>query len=300
MSTEEPNDEVTEICDDGLSTGNPVDLLSAINHLMAPLRSKDKNIVYDFSKSPQIDPGAVLLLMYVARLMSSAARLVRYRGDSESARELTQHIQHWASGRTGAGSAVQGPSPKGLYALRDLTNQDEMVEQLNEWTKSVQQGTEASDEQVALWQMQISEVTTNAFQHGPVYMANAAISPSMVAGKADGDSVQLAALDYGSTIPRLIHDTAIMSGLPNDIDDAALIRFACNKGVTSRSVKQNQGAGLWSLTETVKRNDGTLLILSRNGLVHVCGDRIIEKHLPAIWPGQPVLEGTLTVINLHI
>jgi hypothetical protein len=287
-----------EDCNEKICTGNPAELLSALEHLMRPVLTETGDVVYDISSCPQIDPGGVVLLMYAARLLGLADRKAMYTGgDGEATKELELHLAHYFARKRGEDSGQQA---KGVYWLRDLKDRESMVDELNAWTKSVQEGTHATDEQVAVWQMQLSEVITNAFQHGPMHTPDNTIPPSIVAGKADGSSVQLAALDYGSTIPRVIGKTAEAHGL--HASDAGLIRFACQRGITSKSVPQNQGSGLWSLTETVKQNQGTLLILSRNGLVHVCGEKTIEKNISQMHPQQsiPMLNGTLTVINLKI
>jgi len=189
------------------------------------------------------------------------------------------------------------PSHDGLYLLRDIGDPTKMVGELEEWAKSVKSNTGATEEMVGLWQMQIAEVTTNSFQRGVRYSRAQEAKASNIAGKAFGSSVQLAALDYGSTIPRVIQETAKRDGIR--LRDGDLIRHACKLGVTSRSVKQNQGAGLHSLVNTVKDCQGSLIILSRNGLVHVCGNRQYRRTLKPIRK-EPVLAVTLTIVKLRI
>ena len=171
-----------------------------------------KSILYDLSNCSRIDPGTVLLFFYAIALSAKAGRSVHISGQGEPIAELFEHFRHYHSREVGKRSAS---TPKGMYTLRGIHEKTEMLNELQDWAESVREGTEASPEQVALWQMQIAEVTTNAFQHGPVHKPELG-PPSVVAGKADGLCVQLAALDFGSTIPRVIRDVAKQNKVPEN------------------------------------------------------------------------------------
>ncbi|MCI0420804.1 MAG: DUF5050 domain-containing protein, partial [Acidobacteria bacterium] len=192
----------------------------------------------------------------------------------------------------------------GEYLLRRVGSREVLVSELEEWAETVKEGAEPPEDQVALWQMQISEVATNGFQHGigTEPPENEDRGSILVAGRAYPDTkvVQLAALDFGATIPRVIQHVAAQLGRRRR-RDSDLISFACKKGVTSRSVPQNQGAGLHSLVETVKQNKGgSLLILSGNGLCCFSDNGENKKTLSPMVSNHAVLEGTLTIINLKI
>lgn len=285
-----------EECSGTLETAAPKSLLATLEHIMGPIQNAGGgSILYDVADCQSIDAGAVLLFCYAFELSTEENRMMQIRGQGEPIQELSEHFTHYH--RRKRGTRVRR-GRKGLYPLRRIQDREEMLSELQEWAESVREGTEASHEQVALWQMQIAEVTTNAFQHGPVHKQTEAASSSIVAGKAAGRCVQLAALDFGSTIPRVIESVARQNNISKG--DGALIAFACRKGVTSHSVRQNQGAGLYSLVQTVNESGGMLQILSRNGLAHFSRRKHFTRELTARPDGSPVLDGTLTIINLQI
>ncbi|HVA50915.1 MAG TPA: hypothetical protein VNH11_31525 [Pirellulales bacterium] len=292
---EEEQFEHEEPCDEPLETAAPPTLLKALNHIMGPVLDREHgSLLYNVTNCRNIDPGAVLLFWYAFELAKRRGRRARIFGRGELIAELAEHFSHYRGDQPDDASTTS----RGLYPLRSIQNEESMLAELDEWSRSVQEGTTASPEQVALWQMQIAEVTTNAFQHGPMHKKRETMPASIVAGKASGQCAQLAALDFGSTIPRVICEVASKHGISGG--DDSLIEFACGKGITSRSVRQNQGAGLYSLVQTVHENGGTLQILSRNGLVHFCSGQVYGECLPCRHDGAPALDGTLTVINLRI
>jgi len=153
-----------------------------------------------------------------------------------------------------------------------------MVETLEKWAEGLRKDANATEQEAALWQFQIAEVVTNSFQHGR--LPGADMQAPLVAGQCDREegTVRLAVLDFGMTIPTRIEASTRFSrdatefpqGDEDSIygkDDGDLIRFACQNGITSKSVSENQGRGLFSLVEEVKRNRGSVQIASRNGLV---------------------------------
>lgn len=286
----------TEKCEEPLDSASATTLLATLNHIMGPiLDTSAKSILYDVSDCPSLDPGAVLLFCYAYELSLKQNRVVRIRGQGELIEELSEHFKHYQF-RSLNSQATS--SAKGLYLLRGIEDKQSMLTELQAWAESVREGTQASEDQVALWQMQIAEVTTNAFQHGPIHKGHQTGPCSIVAGKASGNIVQLAALDFGSTIPRVISDVAKSHHISDG--DGSLIQFACRKGITSRSVKQNQGAGLYSLVQTVNESRGILQILSRNGLAYFSNGKAFTRDLPVRIDGSPAMDGTLTIINLHI
>lgn len=278
-------------CEGPLETASLQTLQSTVKQIIGPFLDGDEQTIrYDVSRCPKIDPGAVLLFCYADEL--ARGKLVEILGQGEVIEELGDHFSHYQHGAKHAQTGTQ----KGLYFLRCINDEATMLRELQVWAESVREGTGASEEQVAHWQMQIGEVTTNAFQHGPVHKMSGNTG-SRVAGKASGNSVQLAALDFGSTIPRVISALASQHAITGG--DGNLIEFACRKGITSRSVKQNQGAGLYSLVQAVNESNGILQILSRNGLACFCNGKEFKRDLSPRENGSPVMEGTLTIINLQ-
>jgi hypothetical protein len=286
-----------EQCNEPLITTTSGGLIRSLMHIMGPIRNSEiPSILYDLSNCSSVDPGAVLLLCYAYELSLVQQRKVLITGSGPLIEELREHFRYY---RERDPQKRDSSKHNGLYPLRGIENKENMLSALEQWAESVQRGTAATPEQVALWQMQIAEVTTNAFQHGPVHKQQQLFRPvSIVAGKASGQIVQLAALDFGSTIPRVITEVAKRNGIKNE--DGALIKFACQKGITSRSVKQNQGAGLYTLQQTVTGSpQGILQILSGNGLALFSNGQEFVKTLDND-DTSPMLDGTLTIINLQI
>ncbi len=235
------------------------------------------------------------MLMYCGYELSALGWRATVSGEGESMELVARHVEHYLRDHSQRGECKR---KNGDYLLRNIDDRKQMVTEISEWANSVQKETRASAEAVALWKSQISEVTTNGFQHG---IGNSiAKRPLLIAGKASEDHsrVQLAALDFGKSIPVTIANEAARMHVP--IGDGDRIRFACRKGVTSHSTPINQGSGLFNLIETVKKNGGSLAILSRNGLLHVVGGRCYKRNLPLQMVVNPLLQGTLTVVNLKI
>jgi len=99
-----------------------------------------------------------------------------------------------------------------------------------------------------------SEVTANSFQHGQTD------EPMLVAGKVEKDQrvVQLAAMDFGRTIPVTIagHQQCPIG----DACDGKKVSFACKQGMTAQTERSNQGRGLFDLSKAVKENGGSMRI----------------------------------------
>jgi len=207
---------------------------------------------------------------------------------------VVRHLGHFLRDRDVRSTCER---EEGDYLLREIESKDDMVTDIAEWAKSVSQETSASREEVAKWKLQIGEVTTNGFQHGIGGLDNA--GHLLLAGHSDSkpESVQLAAIDFGRSTPATIGPLADR----NDIEehDGKRIGFACNRKVTSKRHLSNQGAGLFKLVDTVKKNGGRLLIVSRNGLFHVSGGRSYTRNLQSGPTTDAVLQGTLSVLNLR-
>jgi anti-sigma regulatory factor (Ser/Thr protein kinase) len=261
----------------------------------AVIREHQGHGIFMLDNCPAMDAGTILLLMYAGFQLSRIGWKASVSGKGEAMDLVVRHLEHYLRDRKNRSSVAR---IEGDYLLREIDSRDGMVREIGGWAESVQRETNASKREVALWKTQISEVTTNGFQHG--IGSSPPLHPMLIAGRAsnDGKMVQLAALDFGKSIPSTIDTVANKQSVPNGHGDR--ISFACKKGVTSRTLPVNQGAGLFKLVETVKKNGGTLLILSGNGLVHVSNGRCYRRNLKAPSSTTPILQGTLTVVNLRI
>ena len=291
-------------CRTKLLTDTPKDLAKSLEFYRDLLsRSLEKSdsengmCIYQIDKCKEIDAGAILLLMHAGTLLQQRGWKTRISGEGEAMDLVVKHLEHFLRGKK-PNIVLDDARSDGDYLLRNIQDRDSMVNEIAEWADLVQNLMSAPEEDVALWQFQISEVTTNGFQHGlrePVAQPRV-----LVAGKAypEKKTVQLAVWDNGLSIPATIEQESLKRNVAPK--DGNRIRFACRSGVTSKSVPTNQGAGLYSLVETVKQNDGNLLILSRNGLFHATRERETIKNFNLSSVPLPFLQGTLTVVNLRV
>jgi hypothetical protein len=283
-----------------LLTTEPDLVLSTHDSLQRLLRKAKRapnqgaHVAYDLSKCTDIDPGAVLLMMYAGQKLAENGWGAYATGESAAMRKLSKNLEHLRLLPENRATFVRDA---GEYPLRSVDNRNTMVRELEEWALTVRQGTQAKPEDVAIWGMQISEVVTNGFQHGPTNLGHELPAILLAGGVNDAaNRVQLAALDFGSGIPRVIE--GFVSEAVRLKGDGALIREACKKGVTSHCSRQNQGYGLPHLIESVKQNGGTLQIFSHRGFVHVTANgRTYARNYES---SDRRLDGTLTIVSLRV
>ena len=289
-----------EECPDQLVTACPKSLMQSyqvVHRLVqrATNLSEHGTAIFQLTRCREIDAGGILLLMYAGNCLSRNGWQACVDGTGVAMDLVVRHLEHYLRDRK---TRTDCDREEGDYLLREIESREEMVGDIAEWAHSVRQDTTASEEEVAKWKLQIGEVTANGFQHGIGGLEDA--RRLLLAGQSmqKENSVQLAAIDYGRSIPATIGPLADARGVEDH--DGKRISFACKRKVTSKRLASNQGAGLFKLVETVKKNGGRLLILSGNGLFHVSGGRGYSRKLPADTATGPILQGTLTVLNLRI
>lgn len=283
-----------EECQSSLVTDTRANLFQTVRWLEGlrdrTSKSNATKLVLGFTSCKSVDPGGILLLKHMSAQLAQDGISSYIQGSGNAMNLIVENLRHYLLPKK---SRKAGP-PSGKYLLRGINSKDEMVDELEDWALTVQAGTRVPNEQVALWQMQVAEVTTNSFQHS---RARIEADHILIAGLASSGKVQLASLDLGHGIP-----TIISGAFPDlaEIGDGHLIEHAFKQGVTSRCVPENQGAGLHSLARSVQQNkDGCLQVLSRNGYFRVKKTRRFARNLPSPRRGA-VVNGTLTIINLSI
>lgn len=294
---------ITVDCEFPLVTGDPDGLLRTHVHfqraLACALKAGDSgDVKFNLSDCDRIDVGALLLLLYAAcriRDQGWTPWISASKASKGKAFEIVaENLDHLRMPRD---LRSQFNKRAGAFLLRAIRSRKEMVGELLEWALSVKEGTEATDEEVAHWQQQISEVTTNGFQHA---LSDADEHPIYVAGQASPGTafVELSAIDLGRGIPTTLRRA--MGEELKGMQDGDVVSYACKKGVTARSDRTNQGLGLFDLVEQVKQNKGSLQILSGNGLARVENGRKSRRNLLPVIENHPVLSGTLTNLRLRI
>ncbi len=286
-----------------------VKLLARLGRLKKP-----GAFLIDISAATEIDPGAILILLYLRKMLYRHGCAVWLQAQGKPRQLLLEHVQHYLRPRAARTAATD----KADYLARGIYKREDMVAELSEWGSLLTQFVPVAEEDVALWQMQIGEVVANAFQHARIHGPDEAAPPSpeaprrldlaprierevLIAGKTfmSQQVVQLAALDLGAGIPEVIGRAALEAGI-GPCADGKLIEYACREGVTSRCVPENQGAGLPSLIRTLTTPPrGSLLICSGNGLYYSDSDGSTVRELEPPQPVKSVLAGTLVVITIH-
>ena len=255
-------------------------------------------VLLDLSDCNEIDPGGLLLTMYaVGQLLEREDLTLWYQSRGAVREYIRENLDHFweAPSKRGKGSADE-------FLLRQIESRGAMVEDLNAYASGLRKASLGTDREVAIWETQVGELSTNSFQHGAALEDEPDTSVpaiSMVAGRAykEKSRVEMGVLDFGASIPRVIEKVA-----PEETKrgDGRLIAHALKRGVTSKTVPENQGSGLFGVVNAVKENDGRLLLLSGNGLACVKNGRISSRNLKS-FQRQPALQGTLAIIvlNLH-
>ena len=281
---------------------NDPDTLLHTHHKLQNAVSKIENsvssgaVLLDLSKCEEIDPGGLLLVMYAfVQIWRRENLSLWYRSDDEVNTYLVENLQNYWDERSKRTS-----EPSDEFLLRQIKSREEMVQDLVQYADGLREASYGSDREVAIWETQVGELTTNGFQHGAALEDNPEeCQPvtTMVAGKAYAESrVEMGVLDFGAGIPRIIERVA--QGISTDAD-GKLIVHALKKGVTSRTVPENQGAGLPGVVSAVKENDGCLMLLSGNGLAYVKDRRTNSRKLNGT-AAEPILNGTLAIITLPL
>ena len=252
----------------------------------------------DFSNCERIDPGGLLLVMYAFfQLLRNNKLSLWYRSRGAVRTYFIENLDHF---RQSDSSLPTDHTDE--FLLRRIRTREAMVRDLNQYATALRQASYSSDREVAIWETQVGELTTNGFQHGNALdNGTGGTDPvmNMVAGKAyeEKGRVEMGVLDFGAGIPRVIEQVSSESIRAKG--DGRLIAHALKRGVTSRTVLENQGAGLHGIVDAVKANQGRLLLLSGNGLVCVRNGRISSRKLKGTI-SQPTLNGTLAIIILNL
>ena len=303
-SNREPQFKHVERIEGNLLSDDPDTLLRTHRKLqkatLSILRNaKSGDVLLDISNCQVMEPGGLLLTMYAFfQIWHQEKFSLWYRSVGAVREYLIENLVHFWESR-----ADRDTTHSDEFLLREIRSRPEMVHDLSKYAEGLKETPNVSDREVAIWETQVGELTTNGFQHG------GALNPeggdaggiiNMVAGKAYGDRkrVEMGVLDFGSGIPRVIEQVA-----PESIrqrGDGRLIAHALKRGVTSKSVIENQGAGLYGIVNAVKENGGRLLLLSANGLVCVRNNRISSRRLNKETNGEATLNGTLAIIILHL
>jgi len=219
-----------ESCDQPLTTQTPDDVVAGCEKFCRLIKRVEErpergSAIYQLDKCREIDAGGILMLVHAGMQLGKMGWSAKVSGEGEAMDLVVKHLEHFLRDS----SDFDSGNKDGDYLLRTIESRSEMVAQISAWAETVRQSTEASARDVALWEFQISEVATNSFQHGAAGNNSHKV---LVAGKASSDTkrVQLAAMDYGPSIPGTIEQLPITAKMEHD---GQMIKIATHKGVTS-------------------------------------------------------------------
>ena len=178
-----------------------------LQHAVKNVRNSASNcaVLLDLSNCEEIDTGGLLLTMYAFAQIGHRDDLkLWYRSHGAVRATLVENLSHFWEARS---RREAGPSDE--FLLRQIKTREEMVMDLNQYADSLRKASYSSDKEVAIWETQVGELTTNGFQHGTALSddpENTTPVMNMVAGKAYEDKrrVEMGVLDFGAGIPRVI------------------------------------------------------------------------------------------------
>ena len=170
---------------------------------------------------------------------------------------------------------------KGFHPVTHVRSEDETPAATRALANAVQEHAKLDEESLGALKSCLNEVVENVFYH--------AESPidALVCAQAykKKKRTELVIADTGRGI------RAALSEVPEyrerTTDDCEAIKLALEKNVTTTG-DIKRGIGLWVASEVIRRNEGELLILSRDGGLRVDGDGAhdVTDHF---WPGTLVV-----------
>jgi anti-sigma regulatory factor (Ser/Thr protein kinase) len=283
-----------------MSCSTPDDLLRTYGCLRALLSSvrrrparADKKALLDLTECHEIDAVAILLSVYLDRILHDIGWELWYLGKPGSAvwSKLGRHLQSARESKRHRPVVQKGAV--GELLTREVSDQELMVVAVEQWVSDVRDASGASEEHAARWEVCVGEVMANAFQHGCARGTPA--HSNLVTGEMDGRKhIQLAGLDFGAGVPAIVRAAVT----DPEMTHGELILEALRDGVTSRTSRSNQGRGLAYLAQAACEGGGTLQVLSLNGLASASGTRKRFRNLAPGPDGTPALQGTLVVLRL--
>lgn len=182
------------------------------------------------------------------------------------------------------------------FPLRYVDDADETNAHIREWGQVLRRTASLDEETTRGFESTMSEVLANSFTHGKCQVA-------LLGGQVHPQTKHsvLAASDNGCSIPESLSTSEARNpGTGRRLKDerradSAWIELSMEFGVTAATTDSNRGWGLFHLREKVVANGGSVLIVSRRGIVHVGPDNkttLVEMEEEDAFPG------TLIVLDL--
>jgi anti-sigma regulatory factor (Ser/Thr protein kinase) len=170
---------------------------------------------------------------------------------------------------------------KGFHPVTHVEDEDASPAATRALAAAVQEHANLDEQSLGALKSCLNEVVENVFYHAQ------SRTEAIVCAQAykKKQKAELVIADTGRGI------RAALSKVPayrdQATDDCKAIRLALEKNVTTTG-DVRRGIGLWVASEVIRRNEGELLILSRDGglLVDGDGDHDVTDHF---WPGTLVV-----------
>lgn len=248
-------------------------------------------------KNDVVDEGALLILCYGAYMLKQYNKPLRLKTRDESCvfpifEKHTHEINHLP-----ASLRSKFLNQEGELLFRLISEHNAMLDELGTCYELLKREARATEEDLEHWITVLSEVTTNSFDHGIKRMNKN--SPVFIMGTAAKNQVRFAHLDMGGGIPETIRERAEKEQKIG-LNDADLIEYACQTGVSCRTHKGNRGEGLPMLVNLVNDTRGSLQIWSGNGLFQIKNRSTKKREIKPPKPSMKGFNGTFIKIEVNM
>lgn len=227
---------------------------SIISKCEQAIRSKEKEVLFDFSICSFSDPFATTLLVGAMKAAIAKKHKVVYRSSPNERLEnyfKSIGFYDWGSSAVGAGRFADRQ-----VELQHLTTVNPLY--TDSVLKVLQNNINMSPGVKDSLHMSITELMTNTFDH------SATASGCFVCTQAYKDSIKICLTDFGIGILSALSSFPKYSTLASCIE---AIELSVKEGVSSRK-RQPAGLGLTHIQRFLKVNEGRMDIISGDGWVH--------------------------------
>ena len=255
-------------------------------NLWNQVNNDNLDVTFEFSRCKFLRHNAVAFLGGLTRLIQSRGRVVRFAIETISEKVKTNLAQNGFLSTLGFGGA---PWSGNSIPYREDLHQDKVI--LDDYLKTNWLGrgwVHVSEMLKDAIVGRVWEIYANAFEHGK--------SPIGIFSCGQHypkhHELKLTVVDFGVGIPSNVrlffkHDPRAQS-----LSAASCLKWAFQRGTTTKPNGTSRGMGLDLLKEFVKLNNGKLEIFSHEGYA------IIDKTQEVFMNRQTFFEGTLVNITL--
>ncbi len=245
-------------------------------------RMRDSHCILDLRKVRFADPPALVLLHHFARESNGLGIYLPEVGPAKDYISDNLRMRE-------AGASVRSPN---RYPLRYVASERHMVVELGKWREMLLNSGALGEERARQFSSNMSEVLINSFAHGGQRNVRSIVAGQTFPKKAHS---VLAAVDSGQGIPTSLRRSG---RYPGERSDEEWILLALQRGVTSKSRETNRGFGLYLLQDMVRKNGGSMILVSGRGVVSITDG--CEPKAEALGRSYPGFRGTFLILDIRV